>query len=146
MEQQGVSSHSFHFAGRHATAAAACRFRIAFRTHTPVAPTHVSGERGILQRLIAGPVSGDALAQEAGLTRAAMWKRIEALREAGVEIDAQAGRGYSFTVVPEQMPKNPIYFPVERVACTPLGCQRLLIESGLLLADPGKPREVAGVA
>jgi BirA family transcriptional regulator, biotin operon repressor / biotin---[acetyl-CoA-carboxylase] ligase len=55
----------------------------------------VSGERGILQRLIAGPVSGDALAQEAGLTRAAMWKRIEALREAGVEIDAQAGRGYA---------------------------------------------------
>ncbi|MGH8025476.1 MAG: bifunctional biotin--[acetyl-CoA-carboxylase] ligase/biotin operon repressor BirA [Pseudoxanthomonas sp.] len=55
----------------------------------------MSGERGILQRLIAGPVSGDALAQEAGLTRAAMWKRIEALREAGVEIDAQAGRGYA---------------------------------------------------
>ncbi|MDR6843271.1 bifunctional biotin--[acetyl-CoA-carboxylase] ligase/biotin operon repressor BirA [Pseudoxanthomonas sacheonensis] len=55
----------------------------------------MSGERGILQRLIAGPVSGDALAQEAGLTRAAMWKRIEALREAGVEIDAQAGRGYT---------------------------------------------------
>jgi BirA family biotin operon repressor/biotin-[acetyl-CoA-carboxylase] ligase len=55
----------------------------------------VSGERGILQRLIAGPVSGDALAQESGLTRAAMWKRIEALREAGVEIDAQAGRGYA---------------------------------------------------
>lgn len=55
----------------------------------------MSGEREILQRLIAGPVSGDALAQEAGLTRAAMWKRIEALREAGVEIDAQAGRGYT---------------------------------------------------
>ena len=55
----------------------------------------MSGERGILQRLIAGPVSGDALAQEAALTRAAMWKRIEALREAGVEIDAQAGRGYA---------------------------------------------------
>jgi BirA family biotin operon repressor/biotin-[acetyl-CoA-carboxylase] ligase len=55
----------------------------------------VSGERGILQRLVAGPVSGDALAQEAGLTRAAVWKRIEALREAGVEIDARAGRGYT---------------------------------------------------
>ena len=52
-------------------------------------------EREILQRLIAGPVTGDALALDAGLTRAAMWKRIEALREAGVEIDAQAGRGYA---------------------------------------------------
>ena len=52
-------------------------------------------ERDLLQRLIAGPVTGDVLAQDAGLTRAAMWKRIEALREAGVEIDAQAGRGYA---------------------------------------------------
>ncbi len=55
----------------------------------------MAAERDILQRLIAGPVSGDALAREAGLTRAAMWKRVEALREAGVEIDAQAGRGYA---------------------------------------------------
>jgi BirA family biotin operon repressor/biotin-[acetyl-CoA-carboxylase] ligase len=55
----------------------------------------MSGEREILQRLVAGPVSGDALARDAGLTRAAMWKRVQALREAGVEIDAQAGRGYA---------------------------------------------------
>ena len=55
----------------------------------------MSSEREILQRLVAGPVSGDALAHEAGLTRAAMWKRVQALREAGVEIDAQAGRGYA---------------------------------------------------
>ena len=55
----------------------------------------MSGERELLQRLIAGPLSGDTLAKEAGLTRAAMWKRIQALREAGVEIEAQAGRGYA---------------------------------------------------
>lgn len=55
----------------------------------------MSGERELLQRLIAGPLSGDALAKEVGLTRAAMWKRIQALREAGVEIEAQAGRGYA---------------------------------------------------
>ncbi|MEO8366529.1 MAG: bifunctional biotin--[acetyl-CoA-carboxylase] ligase/biotin operon repressor BirA [Pseudoxanthomonas sp.] len=55
----------------------------------------MSSEREILQRLIAGPVSGDALARDAGLTRAAMWKRVQALRDAGVEIDAQAGRGYA---------------------------------------------------
>lgn len=52
-------------------------------------------DRALLQRLIAGPVSGDTLAREAGLTRAAVWKRIEALREAGVPIDARAGRGYA---------------------------------------------------
>lgn len=52
-------------------------------------------ERELLQRLIAGPVSGDVLASESGLTRAAMWKRVEHLRRAGVGIDARAGRGYA---------------------------------------------------
>lgn len=52
-------------------------------------------DRALLQRLVAGPVSGDALARESGSTRAAVWKRIEALREAGVAIDARAGRGYA---------------------------------------------------
>lgn len=51
-------------------------------------------ERALLQRLIAGPVSGDALAKADGQTRAAIWKRIGALREAGVPIEAKAGRGY----------------------------------------------------
>ena len=52
-------------------------------------------ERTLLQRLAQGPVSGAQLAREAGLTRAAMWKRIEALREAGVAIRAIPGRGYA---------------------------------------------------
>ena len=43
-------------------------------------------DRALLQRLAAGPVSGDALARESGLTRAAVWQRIEALREAGVAV------------------------------------------------------------
>lgn len=51
-------------------------------------------DRALLQRLIEGPVSGDALAREAGQTRAAIWKRIGALRQAGVPIEAAAGRGY----------------------------------------------------
>lgn len=38
----------------------------------------------------------------------------------GVTALVQAGRGYSFTVLPEHMPKSPVYFPVQRVACTPL--------------------------
>ena len=55
-------------------------------------------DRMLLRALAGGPVSGDALAREAGLTRAAVWKRIEALREAGVAIDAAAGRGYRLAV------------------------------------------------
>lgn len=52
-------------------------------------------ERDLLQALRAGPASGDALARRFGLTRAAVWKRVQALREAGVAVDAAAGRGYA---------------------------------------------------
>ncbi|UYC11969.1 bifunctional biotin--[acetyl-CoA-carboxylase] ligase/biotin operon repressor BirA [Xanthomonas sp. CFBP 8445] len=51
-------------------------------------------ERELLARLSQGPVSGDALARACGLTRAAVWKRIQALRAAGVEIEGRAGEGY----------------------------------------------------
>lgn len=55
----------------------------------------MTGERDLLARLIEGPVSGDAWARDAGLTRAAVWKRIQALRNGGLRIDARAGRGYA---------------------------------------------------
>ena len=51
-------------------------------------------DRALLQQLIEGPASGDALARRSGQTRAAVWKRIEALRAAGVPIEARPGRGY----------------------------------------------------
>ena len=54
----------------------------------------MSAERDLLQRLAAGAVSGSTLARESGLTRAAVWKKIAALREAGVAIDAAPGEGY----------------------------------------------------
>ncbi|NLV78233.1 MAG: FAD-binding oxidoreductase [Rhodococcus sp.] len=43
----------------------------------------------------------------------------------GVRVPVQAGRGYSFAVEPSaldtgELPTNPVYFPVQRVACTPL--------------------------
>jgi len=52
-------------------------------------------EKALLLRLARGPVPGDTLAREAGLTRAAVWKRIEALRAAGIAIGARRGRGYA---------------------------------------------------
>jgi BirA family biotin operon repressor/biotin-[acetyl-CoA-carboxylase] ligase len=52
-------------------------------------------DRALLEHLIRGPASGDTLARAAGQTRAAVWKRIEALRQAGVSIAAQPGRGYA---------------------------------------------------
>ena len=41
-------------------------------------------------------------------------------RRCGVRQPVQAGRGYSFSVAGEHLPSTPVYFPVQRVACTPL--------------------------
>jgi BirA family biotin operon repressor/biotin-[acetyl-CoA-carboxylase] ligase len=49
----------------------------------------------LLRALGAGPASGDALARRFGLTRAAVWKQVQALRDAGVPVDATPGRGYA---------------------------------------------------
>jgi D-amino-acid dehydrogenase len=42
------------------------------------------------------------------------------LRPFGVRRPVQAGRGYSFSVPTRSLPAGPLYFPAERVACTPL--------------------------
>lgn len=52
-------------------------------------------DRQLLAKLAAGPLSGDALARELGQTRAAVWKRIQGLRSAGVAIEGRAGDGYT---------------------------------------------------
>jgi D-amino-acid dehydrogenase len=41
-------------------------------------------------------------------------------RPLGIRRPVQAGRGYSFSVPAETMPSGPVYFPGQRVACTPL--------------------------
>ena len=41
-------------------------------------------------------------------------------RQFGVRQPVQAGRGYSFSVAGEHLPSTPVYFPAQRVACTPL--------------------------
>lgn len=53
-----------------------------------------AAERLLLQRLAGGAVSGSTLARESGQTRAAVWKKIAALREAGIAIAAEPGHGY----------------------------------------------------
>jgi glycine/D-amino acid oxidase-like deaminating enzyme len=42
-------------------------------------------------------------------------------RPFGVRRGVEAGRGYSFSVPVEKLPAGPLYFPTQRVACTPLG-------------------------
>lgn len=42
-------------------------------------------------------------------------------RRFGVRTVVQAGRGYSFSIAIDHVPAGPVYFPAQRVACTPLG-------------------------
>ncbi|KGI78881.1 biotin--[acetyl-CoA-carboxylase] ligase [Oleiagrimonas soli] len=51
--------------------------------------------RDLLAALAAGaPLSGAELARQLGLTRAAVWKQVEQLREQGLPIKARRGAGY----------------------------------------------------
>jgi BirA family biotin operon repressor/biotin-[acetyl-CoA-carboxylase] ligase len=54
----------------------------------------------VLDRIAAGPVGGPQIAEDLGVSRAAVWKHVEALRAAGFEIDS-AEAGYELTSVPE---------------------------------------------
>jgi BirA family biotin operon repressor/biotin-[acetyl-CoA-carboxylase] ligase len=54
----------------------------------------------VLLAVADGPVPGPTLADELGISRAAIWKHVEALREAGFEIDS-GDSGYELHAVPE---------------------------------------------
>jgi len=48
-------------------------------------------------------VSGEAISDKLGLTRAAVWKHVEALRAAGYRIDALPARGYRLAGIPDRL-------------------------------------------
>jgi BirA family biotin operon repressor/biotin-[acetyl-CoA-carboxylase] ligase len=48
-------------------------------------------------------VSGEAISDKLGLTRAAVWKHVEALRAQGYRIDAVPARGYRLGAVPDRL-------------------------------------------
>lgn len=68
----------------------------------------MNAERALLLRLGQGPVSGDVLARECGQTRAAVWKRIAQLRDAGVAVDARRGHGYALRHRPDLLDADAI--------------------------------------
>jgi D-amino-acid dehydrogenase len=68
-------------------------------------------------------------------------------RPFGVRYPVQAGRGYSFSVPVERMPRGPLYFPVQRVALTPLG-ERLRVAGMMEFRrpdDPMDPRRISAI-
>src|SRR5512147_472545 len=48
-------------------------------------------------------VSGEAISDKLGLTRAAVWKHVEALRAQGYRIDAVPARGYRLSAIPDRL-------------------------------------------
>ncbi|TDB92591.1 FAD-dependent oxidoreductase [Actinomadura sp. 7K534] len=59
-------------------------------------------------------------------------------RRFGVRALVQAGRGYSFSVPVDRVPDGPVYFPSQRVACTPLG-DRLRVAGMMEFRRPEAP-------
>jgi BirA family biotin operon repressor/biotin-[acetyl-CoA-carboxylase] ligase len=57
-------------------------------------------QRSLLAALASGPATGPALAEDLGVSRAAVWKQVETLRDAGFEIES-TGEGYAVESVPE---------------------------------------------
>ena len=53
-------------------------------------------------------ISGQAIAGELGVTRAAIWKAVEALREVGYEIESLPARGYRLAGVPDLLTSREI--------------------------------------
>ena len=64
-------------------------------------------------------MDGEVIAADAVVIASGTWLGRLA-RSHGVKTIVQAGRGYSFFVEPEKTPSHPIYFPTQRVACTPI--------------------------
>ena len=48
-------------------------------------------------------VSGEAISDKLGLTRAAVWKHVESLRAQGYRIDAVPARGYRLSAIPDRL-------------------------------------------
>ncbi|MEV0569950.1 FAD-dependent oxidoreductase [Dactylosporangium sp. NPDC050588] len=63
----------------------------------------------------------------------------------GVRRPVQAGRGYSFSVPAERLPSGPLYFPAQRVACTPLD-GRLRVAGMMEFRRPGDPLDPRRIA
>ena len=92
------------------------------------------------------PVSGEPLAADAAVIASGAWLG-DLAGPFGVRRLVQAGKGYSFSVVPEVMPTHLIDLPGEHVACTPLG-GRLRISGVMDLSSvdrPFDPRRLASV-
>lgn len=69
----------------------------------------------LLRNASGGYVSGEQVSEQLGLSRAAVWKAVDALRRRGYEIEAKAGAGYRLVSAPDAVTEEEIR------ACLPTG-------------------------
>lgn len=72
----------------------------------------------LLRERMGEPLSGEELSQQLGISRTAVWKAINTLRQEGYTIEARTGQGYRLTGVPDALTEPEIrsfLTPVERV-------------------------------
>ena len=89
-------------------------------------------DRDLLARLIAGPASGSELARAAGLTRAAVWKQVQALRAAGLAIEASPGQGYVLRQPPQLLDADAILAKLPSARRTLLAALDVCVEIPML--------------
>lgn len=84
------------------------------------------------------PVRGDAVVIATGA-----WLP-ELAKQYGVKVPMVAGRGYSFSVPVSAPVTGPVYFPHERIACTPIG-DRLRVAGTMEFRDVDAPLDTGRV-
>lgn len=101
------------------------------------------GETGLLAILRAAggrPVSGQVLARELGVTRAAVWKKVEALREAGQPIEAIRRQGYRLAPTVDALTAATV---VDKLATAVVGRPCVFVPS--LASTNAEARRLAGL-
>ncbi|WP_210417152.1 FAD-binding oxidoreductase [Citricoccus sp. SGAir0253] len=81
--------------------------------------------------------TGESLGGDAVVVATGAWLP-RLVRDAGVRVRVQAGRGYSFTVATEQPALHPVYLPHQRIACTPYA-GRFRIAGTMEFRGPDEP-------
>ena len=101
-------------------------------------------DRALLLRLRRSPASGAELARELGITRSAVWKRIESLRAAGVDVQARPGQGYALDAALELLDADAIAAALAPSARAELAHLDVLLETdstnAVALREPAPAR------
>ncbi len=123
----------------HALAAAGQERGIELREHTDVVDIVPVGDRVDVVKSTGDRHRHDRVVLATGVWLGGLARRF------GVRLLVQAGRGYSFSVPVDKVPDGPVYFPAERVACTPLG-DRLRVAGMMEFRAPEAPLDQRRIA